>query len=418
MTCQGCTTCATKEKKTPAGCGNNGNCLTGGCGKLSTYDWLSDMELPANTFFEVVEVKFKGGRKSFYRNINFLRLKTNDFVSVNVGNGFDVGTVSLQGETARLQMIKKGADKTDELPIILRFASDFDLARLKEAKEREYPTLRRTREIIKTLDLKMKLSDVEFQADNTKAIFYYSADDRVDFRELIKMLAAEFRTRIQMKQINLRQEAGRLGGIGSCGRELCCSTWLTNHKTVSSSAARYQSLSFNPVKLSGQCGRLKCCLNYELETYLDALIDIPEVKKPIKTKKGEAKLEKVDIFRKILWFSFEVENIWHPLTAKRVSEIIALNKKGIYPESLTDENAILEIGEPEENTELSFDTGKFTALEERSIKKKDRRKRRPRSRTNPRPQARNHEKKNRQENTHTQHKKTTQHKNYPRKKRS
>ena len=193
----------------------------------------------------------------------------------------------------------------------------------------------RTREIIKDLGLEMKLSDIEFQADNTKAIFYYSAEERVDFRELIKMLAAEFNIRIEMLQVSLRVEAGRLGGIGDCGRELCCSTWLSDFKSVSTTAARYQYLSLNPTKLAGQCGRLKCCLNYELDTYMEALKEIPTVEEPLITKTGEARLQKTDIFRKIMWFAFENENTWHPITTDRVNEIMQMNKKGEKPGSLS-----------------------------------------------------------------------------------
>ncbi len=185
----------------------------------------------------------------------------------------------------------------------------------------------------------MKLTDVKFQADNTKATFYYSADERVDFRELIKRLAAEFKIRVEMRQISLRQEAGRIGGIGSCGRELCCSTWLTDFKSVSTSAARYQNLSLNPSKLSGQCGRLKCCLNYELETYMEALEDIPEVEKPLLTEKGEARLQKTDIFKKIMWFGYRDDNNWHPVEVNRVKEIINLNEKGKKPMTLLVDHA-------------------------------------------------------------------------------
>ncbi len=199
------------------------------------------------------------------------------------------------------------------------------------------PTLYRTRQIIEDLKIGMKLTDVEYQADNTKATFYYSAEERVDFRELIKLLAGEFKIRVEMRQISLRQEAGRLGGIGSCGRELCCSTWLGDFKSVSTQAARYQNLSLNPSKLSGQCGRLKCCLNYELDTYMEALKDIPEVEKPLETAKGRAKLQKTDIFRKIMWFGYDDENTWYPLDVKRVNEILELNKAGKKPVTLAED---------------------------------------------------------------------------------
>lgn len=303
---------------------------------MNVFDWLSNMDMPAAQIFEYVEVRFKGGRKDFFRNIDKIELTTGDAVVVDVPNGHHIGYVSLQGELVRLQMKKKNIQTDQEIRKIYRIATQKDLEKLVSVKNREMPTLYRTREIIQKYKLAMKLSDVEYQADNTKATFYYSADDRVDFRELIKVLAGEFKIRIEMRQISLRQEAGRLGGIGSCGRELCCSTWLGDFKSVSTSAARYQNLSLNPSKLSGQCGRLKCCLNYELETYMDALKDIPEVVKPLITQKGEARLQKTDIFRKTMWFGYENENSWIPVDAKRVAEIIELNKKDVKPHSLFD----------------------------------------------------------------------------------
>ncbi|MBV6647779.1 MAG: Signal peptidase-like protein, partial [Cyclobacteriaceae bacterium] len=233
-----------------AGCQNNGGCQTGGCNKLNVFDWLSNMDIPAVDRFDVVEVRFKSGRKEFYRNKAKLDLTTGDAVVLDVPNGHHIGYVSLQGELVRLQMQKKGVS-IDEVRGIYRLASARDLEKWENVRKRENPTLYRTREIIQMQKLDMKLTDVEYQADNTKATFYYSAEDRVDFRELIKILAAEFRIRIEMRQISLRQEAGRIGGIGSCGRELCCSTWLTSFKSVSTQAARYQNLSLNPGKLSG-----------------------------------------------------------------------------------------------------------------------------------------------------------------------
>jgi cell fate regulator YaaT (PSP1 superfamily) len=253
--------------------------------------------------------------------------------------------VSLQGELVRLQMQKKKVKNDDEIRTLYRIASDNDLEKYEKVKNRENPTLFRTREIIRELKLSMKLTDVEFQSDNTKATFFYSAEDRVDFRELIKQLAGEFKIRVEMRQISLRQEAGRLGGIGSCGRELCCSTWLTEFKNVSTGAARYQNLSLNPSKLSGQCGRLKCCLNYELETYMDALKSIPEVNKPLLTLKGEAKLQKTDIFRKLMWFGYEGESAWIPIAAERVAEIQKMNEKDKRPDSLLENSVGGEKGE-------------------------------------------------------------------------
>ncbi len=326
--------CGTVKDGKVAGCKNNGACGTGGCNKMNVFDWLSNMDIPVKDRFNVVEVRFKNGRKEFYKNSEGLNLTTGDAVIVEVPNGHHLGYVSMQGELVRLQMQKKKVANDSEIRKIYRIAHQRDLEKFEEVKKRELPTLYRTREIVRSLKLEMKLSDIEYQADNTKATFFYSADDRVDFRELIKVLAGEFKIRVEMRQISLRQEAGRLGGIGVCGRELCCATWLSEFKNVATSAARYQNLSLNPSKLSGQCGRLKCCLNYELETYMEALEDIPKVEGPLLTEKGEATLQKTDIFRKIMWFGFREENTWYPLNVSRVNEILRLNREGKKPATL------------------------------------------------------------------------------------
>lgn len=326
--------CGTKKDGKVQGCNNNGACGTGGCNKMNVFDWLSNMEMPVVDKFDVVEVRFKNGRKDFYRNTDKLSLYTGDAIVVESQTGHHVGYVSLQGELVRLQMQKKKVANDDDIKKVYRIAHTKDLEKFEEVKKRELPSLYRAREIIRDLKLNMKLSDVEFQADNTKAVFYYSADDRVDFRELIKVLAGEFKVRVEMRQISLRQEAGRLGGIGVCGRELCCSTWLGDFKNVATSAARYQNLSLNPSKLSGQCGRLKCCLNYELETYMEALKFIPDVEVPLLTEKGEAKLQKTDIFRKIMWFAYKEDHNWYALNVDRVNEILELNRAGKKPASL------------------------------------------------------------------------------------
>lgn len=329
----GCSCGSVKNGKVD-GCKNNGACGTGGCNKMNVFDWLSNMDMPVEDRFNVIEVRFKNGRKEFFKNSDGLNLTTGDAVIVEVPNGHHLGHVSMQGELVRLQMQKKKVSNDNEIRKIYRIAHQKDLEKYEEVKKRELPTLYRTREIIRNLKLEMKLSDIEYQADNSKATFFYSADDRVDFRELIKILAGEFKIRVEMRQISLRQEAGRLGGIGVCGRELCCATWLTEFKNVATSAARYQNLSLNPSKLSGQCGRLKCCLNYELETYMDALEDIPKIEGPLLTEKGEATLQKTDIFRKIMWFGFREENTWYPLNVSRVNEILRLNREGKKPASL------------------------------------------------------------------------------------
>ncbi|GGK58361.1 regulatory iron-sulfur-containing complex subunit RicT [Rufibacter glacialis] len=296
------------------------------------------MEIPVSfKEFDIVEVRFKGGRKEFFRNINHLPLITGDAVVVDVPNGHHIGHVSLKGELVRLQMNKKKVQNNDEIRSIYRVATEKDMEKFNLAREQEPTTMYRARAIVQELKLKMKLSDVEYQADKTKATFFYSADDRVDFRELIKKLAEEFKVRIEMRQISLRHEAGRLGGIGSCGRELCCSTWLTDFKSVSTTAARYQNLSLNPSKLSGQCGRLKCCLNYELETYMDALKDIPNVNRPLQTKAGDAFLQKTDIFRRIMWFGYRGDSNWFPVPVERVQEVLKMNAAGDMPENLAEE---------------------------------------------------------------------------------
>jgi len=331
MGCSSCSSGGCSTTNNTKGCG--GGCSAGGCNKMNSFDWLSNMDLPADQRFNIVEVRFKNGFKGFYRNTNHMDLVTGEPVIVEAQNGYHLGHVALQGELVRLQMLKKKVGEDAELPSILRVATEKDLEKFKETQERNLSTMFRTRQIVEELGLQMKLSDVEFQADNTKATFYYSAETRIDFRELIKILAAEFKIRVEMRQISLREEAGRVGGIGVCGRELCCSTWLTDFKSVTTSAARYQNLSLNPAKLSGQCGRLKCCLNYELDTYIEAVKDFPSIES-LKTQQGLANLKKTDIFRKIMWFGYENDSNWISLSVERVREIIELNEKGILPETL------------------------------------------------------------------------------------
>jgi cell fate regulator YaaT (PSP1 superfamily) len=365
----GCTTCNTEGSV--KGCKNNGTCGTGGCNKLNSFNWLTDMELPPDTRFDIVEVRFKNGKKEFFRNSNLFDLHIGDPVIVDVPNGHHMGHVALQGELVRLQMMKKNAKNEGEVKSIYRLANEKDIAKYEEVIKKESPTLHRTREIIQEQRLGMKLTDVEYQADGTKATFYYSADDRVDFRELIKKLASEFKIRVEMRQISLRQEASRLGGIGSCGRELCCSTWLTEFKSVTTAAARYQNLSLNPGKLSGQCGRLKCCLNYELDTYMDALKDIPELRKPLLTSKGEARLQKTDIFKKIMWFGYDSDNSWIPISASRVHEIIKLNAADKKPATLKEDS--IEVKD-EVSEALNSDLERLDKKYQKNTRKKKRRK--------------------------------------------
>jgi cell fate regulator YaaT (PSP1 superfamily) len=362
--------CGTKTEGKVGGCNNNGACGTGGCNKMNVFDWLSNMDIPMTDSFDIIEVRFKNGRKDFFRNTEKLNLTTGDAVVVEVPNGHHVGYVSLQGELVRLQMQKKKIVNDSEIKKIYRLAHQKDLEKLEEVKKRELPTLYRTREVIREMNLQMKLSDIEYQADNTKATFFYSADDRVDFRELIKRLATEFRIRVEMRQISLRQEAGRIGGIGVCGRELCCATWLSDFKNVATSAARYQNLSLNPSKLSGQCGRLKCCLNYELETYMDALKDIPKIEAPLLTEVGEARLQKTDIFRKIMWFGYNEENTWYPLNVARVNQILAMNREGKKPATLQEDAVALKVPIQTLNSDLEKMDQKFKDKTKKKRKKK------------------------------------------------
>jgi cell fate regulator YaaT (PSP1 superfamily) len=363
----GCGSCGTGSNV--GGCNNNGHCATGGCNKLNVFDWLSNMERNASEMFDVMEVRFKNGRKEYFRNSDSLEVVTGDPVVVDVPSGHHIGYVSLQGELVRLQLKKKKVPET-EIRGIYRLASSKDLEKFDRLREKEQGMIYKTREIIQELKLEMKLTDVEYQADSTKATFFYSAEDRVDFRELIRRLAGEFHIRVEMRQISARQEAGRIGGIGSCGRELCCSTWLSDFKSVNTSAARYQNLSLNPAKLSGQCGRLKCCLNYELDTYKDALSDIPNVEKPLLTEKGPAFLQKTDIFRKIMWFGYESDHNWHALEVSRVSAILEMNKKGKKPATLAEDALEEEIVDTKLNADLEAMDRKFNKGNKKKKKKK------------------------------------------------
>jgi len=374
--CNNCNTGLDSKSIPGAGCGKNGYCLTESCHKLSTYDWLADIEASEKNIFDVVEVRFKNGRKDFFRNKQKFDIQNGDAVIIDVPNGHHLGYISLKGELVRLQMLKKKVADDDNIRCIYRIATRKDISKFEEVCKNEESTLYRTRKIIESQKLKMKLTDVEYQADGTKATFFYSAEERVDFRELIKTMASEFRIRIEMRQINLRQEASRIGGISSCGRELCCSTWLTDFKSVSTSAARYQNLSLNPNKLSGQCGRLKCCLNFELDTYMEALKDIPSVKVPLITERGEARLQKTDIFKCIMWFGYENDNSWIPISAKRVMEILKMNKEGQKPATLK-ENAVVLINEASEvlNSDLEKLDRKYKNRNKKGRSKKNHNKR-------------------------------------------
>src|SRR5215203_3425168 len=333
----GCGSCGTANGGKPGGCKSNGGCSTGGCNRMNTYDWLVNLPISdAETACRVVEISFnQGSRKDFYRNSSLQIFEKGDLVAIEGVSGFDVGEISLTGETVRLQLKKKGVDEFNpEMKKVLRRATDRDLDIWKQNKTRERDALIRSRAIAKQLNLNMKMSQVEIQADGKKATFFYIADDRVDFRELIKIYASEFRVKVEMRQIGSRQEAGKVGGVGSCGRELCCATWLTDFKSVNTTAARYQNLSINQTKLSGQCGRLKCCLNYELDTYLDALQGFPENCDNIQVAKGNALLIKKDIFKNLMWYVLPDTNKQYPVTIERVRKIKSLNAQGVIPEEL------------------------------------------------------------------------------------
>ena len=335
----GCTSCSTGKDGQPKGCKNNGTCGTDSCNKLTVFDWLSNMTLPNGaTPFNWVEVRFKNGRKVYYKNTENLTLSIGDVVATQAASGHDIGMVTLSGELVKVQMKRKKISETpEEVFKIYRKASQRDIDIWIEARDKEDAMKVKARQFAIDLRLKMKISDIEFQGDASKATFYYTADERVDFRELIKLFAREFRTRIEMKQVGLRQEAARLGGIGSCGRELCCSTWLTDFRSVNTSAARYQQLSLNPLKLAGQCGKLKCCLNYELDSYLDALKAFPKTELKLRTEKGTAVCQKTDIFKGHMWYAYEGEWMnWHKLTTTQANEIIALNAKNEKVASLED----------------------------------------------------------------------------------
>ena len=313
------------------------HCKADSYNKLRTFDWLYDLPNSTNPF-DIVEVRFKNTRKDFYENTNKIRIQKGDIIAVEASPGHDIGIVSLTGELVLQQMKKNNVSpEQNDFKKIYRKAKSADIEKWEKAIELENSTMLKAREIAEGLKLEMKIGDVEYQGDKTKAIFYYIAEERVDFRELIKIFAEEFKVRIEMRQIGARQEAGRIGGIGSCGRELCCTSWLSNFVSVTTNVARYQEVSLNPQKLAGQCGKLKCCLNYELDCYLDAQSDFPNVSIPLETNEGKAYHQKTDIYRRIMWYSFDQYSSTNliPLAVEKVKEIIELNKMGKPVEHLS-----------------------------------------------------------------------------------
>ncbi|PQB05526.1 PSP1 domain-containing protein [Aureitalea marina] len=387
----GCSSCSSGPNGQPKGCRNNGTCGTDGCNKLTVFDWLANMSLPDDVEpFYGVEVRFKNGRKHFYNNQEKLPLRIGDVVATEASPGHDVGMVTLTGELVRVQMKKKKQEADlDSLPKIYRNASQKDIDKWQRVRDKEKSVQKESRQIAMALGLQMKISDVEYQGDGSKVTFYYTAEERVDFRQLIKDLARAFNCRIEMKQVGFRQEASRLGGIGSCGRELCCSTWLTDFRSVNTSSARYQQLSLNPLKLAGQCGKLKCCLNYELDTYLEALEEFPKTDTKLQTSRGTASCQKIDIFKGLMWYAYEKEGMnWHQLSIDKVKEIVQLNKKGQEVDNLEDFTEEVSV-----DSSALFSDGvgqeSLTRFDKPRKKGRNRKKKRNRNRNN----RRNHESK-------------------------
>ncbi len=356
---------------TVAGCSSCSN----SCGKLDVYDWLGDLPQSMNST-DVVEVQFKNTRKGYFRNSNGLKLQKGEVVAVEASPGHDIGVVTLTGELVLLQMKKNNISiNSYDFKRVYRKAKATDIEKWEEGKELEHETMLEARRIAERLKLNMKIGDVEYQGDRTKAIFYYIADERVDFRELIKVLADRFKVRIEMRQIGARQEAGRIGGIGPCGRELCCSTWITNFVSVTTNAARYQEISLNPQKLAGQCGKLKCCLNFELDAYIDAQQDFPDTKFVIETESGRYYHFKTDIFKRIMWYSTEkdIPSGLVEVSVDRVKEVIRENKRNNKVESLATEEAGVKNKEIGYSNVIEHDS--LTRFDEQ--KKKRPKKRRP-----------------------------------------
>jgi cell fate regulator YaaT (PSP1 superfamily) len=372
----GCGNCGSGANGKPGGCKGNGGCSTGGCNRLNVYDWLNALPLHDGAKpYGIIEMSFnKGSRKEFFRNNTNYILHKGDWLTVEGTGGVDIGQVSLTGELVKLQLKKYGVKENDVTKRVLHPSTDEELEVCSRNKERESEILVRSRAISKSLNLDMKICEVELQADGKKGTFFYTADQRVDFRELIRVFATDFKLKVEMRQIGARQESGKVGGIGSCGRELCCSTWLTDFKSVNTSAARYQNLSINQAKLSGQCGRLKCCLNYELDTYMDALSVFPDHADALQTVNGVAHLQKRDIFKNLMWYSFAGNNKQYPLSITRVKEILVLNKQGTKVDELQPVELELRDARGSIKSDIGFvnDVGQITlkALEKGKKKKK------------------------------------------------
>ncbi|WP_291100588.1 MULTISPECIES: regulatory iron-sulfur-containing complex subunit RicT [unclassified Empedobacter] len=369
----GCGSCGTSNGL-PKGCNNNGACGTDGCGKLSVFDWLSNMQLPnGQEKFNFVEVRFKNDRKFYYKNENNISLNIGDVIAVEGTPGHDIGVVTLTGELVRIQMKKKNLSwTTEDVKKVYRKANQKDIETWVEFRDREKQTMVDSRIMAKNLNLEMKICDVEYQGDGAKVTFYYTAEGRVDFRQLIKEYAGKFGVRIEMKQIGYRQEAAKVGGIGSCGRELCCSTWLTDFRSVSTAAARYQQLSINSQKLAGQCGKLKCCLNFELDSYLDALNSFPSMESRFETEKGWAHCVKIDVFKKEMWFAYDKGGIvWYKFSVNDIQEFLAITAKGQKTEPLEDLAKNVEESKPDFADVIGEDSlERFERKEKKNKKRK------------------------------------------------
>jgi cell fate regulator YaaT (PSP1 superfamily) len=381
MACLGCS-CSTGSSSPKDGAvkGCNGGCASGGCNRHNTYDWINALGIRDAQPFDVVEVSFKNGsRKDFFKNPPFTRAATGDYVLVeSASGGYDLGKISLSGELVRMQMKRKRVRSDARLQTVIRKAHERDLERLGEVRRQEKEIMVRARAIARTLDLNMKVGDVEFQGDGRKCTFYYTADGRVDFRELIRHYAREFKVKIEMRQIGARQESARIGGIGNCGRELCCATWLSEFKSVNTAAARYQNLAINQTKLSGMCGRLKCCLNYELDAYVDALEDFPDKAERLKTQAGLAVLVKTDVFKRLMYYTY-VDNRgkFFVLHVDQVWDALDMVKRGEFPASLDDIQAMAPPSDEPEEEEIDFENVHNVIqlpIEKRKKKKKKKKK--------------------------------------------
>ncbi|NNE27983.1 MAG: hypothetical protein HKN09_14150 [Saprospiraceae bacterium] len=380
----GCASCSTTKNGVPQGCGNKGHCTNGTCNKKNSFDWLATLDLHDPMAYKIVEVSFKNGnRKQFFYNPDYSDAITGDLVVVEAKNGYDVGRITLSGDLVRMQMKKKHESEENIIHKIVRKANFRDIEKLEEARNLEKNALVRGRAIARTIGVELKLGDVEYQGDKRKATFYYTAEGRIDFRELVRMYAKEFKVKIEMKQIGSRQESAIIGGIGTCGRELCCSTWKSDFQSVTTTAARYQNLAINQTKLTGQCGRLKCCLNYELDTYIDALGDFPEKADVLKLTNGIANLVKTDIFKGLMYYSTVIDNIRGPLialTKEKVKKLQALNKKGIKIKDISreefDQTPVKQI-DIDSDLEFADVTGEIELPEIQKRRKKKYKKRKP-----------------------------------------